>query len=200
MNEEEREQEEQSPRRPRVIDKRISARRPEDKSTAEATQPAGGDTPAPSAGAGTAPPSEAATVPSAAVAEPSPEGGTPPVPEGSSITEPQQAQASPHPSGATRPGERVWTPEQEAEAARMAQEIADTPSFEWVVNTAVTLANVAATKLELGSGGDAQLAIDALAGLLNSVGSRLQQAESPLRQTLAQLQLAYAERLSAPPP
>jgi hypothetical protein len=198
MNEEEREQEEQSPRRPRVIDKRISARRPEDKSTAEPTQPAGGDTPAPSAEAGTAPPSGA----SAAVeADPSPEGGTPPVPEGSPITEPQQAQATPPPSAAgTRPGERVWTPEQEAEAARMAQEIADTPSFEWVVNTAVTLANVAATKLELGSGGDAQLAIDALAGLLNSVGSRLQQAESPLRQTLAQLQLAYAERLSAPPP
>jgi hypothetical protein len=81
----------------------------------------------------------------------------------------------------------------------MAQEIADTPSLEWVVNTAVTLANVAATKLELGGGADAQLAIDGLAGLLNSVGSRLQQAEAPLRQTLAQLQLAYAQRLSPPP-
>jgi hypothetical protein len=82
----------------------------------------------------------------------------------------------------------------------MAQEIAETPSFEWVVNTAVTLANVAATKLELGAGGDAQLAIDALAGILTAVGSRLEQAESPLRQTLAQLQLAYAERLTNPPP
>jgi ABC-type transporter Mla subunit MlaD len=81
----------------------------------------------------------------------------------------------------------------------MAQEIAETPSFEWVVNAAVTLANVAATKLELGSGADAQLAIDALAGLLNSVGPRLQQAESPLRQTLAQLQLAFAQRLAPPP-
>jgi hypothetical protein len=97
------------------------------------------------------------------------------------------------------PGDQVWTPEQEAEAKRMAQEIADTPSFEWVVNAAVTLANVAATKLELGAGADAQLAIDALAGLVNSVGPKMQQAESPLRQTLAQLQLAYAQRLSAPP-
>jgi hypothetical protein len=81
----------------------------------------------------------------------------------------------------------------------MAQEIADTPSLEWVVNTAVTLANVAATKLELGTGADAQLAIDALAGLVNSVGPKLQQAEAPLRQTLAQLQLAYAQRLAPPP-
>jgi hypothetical protein len=94
--------------------------------------------------------------------------------------------------------ERVWTPEQEAEAKKMAQEIAQTPSFEWVVNAAVTLANVAATKLELGAGEDAQLAIDALAGLINSVGPRLEQAESPLRQTLAQLQLAYAQRLTGP--
>jgi hypothetical protein len=82
----------------------------------------------------------------------------------------------------------------------MAQEIAETPSFEWVVNTAVTLANVAATKLELGAGADAQLAIDALAGIVDSVGPRLQQAEAPLRQTLAQLQLAYAQRSTAPPP
>jgi hypothetical protein len=94
----------------------------------------------------------------------------------------------------------VWTPEEEANAQRMAQEIADTPSFEWVVNACVTLANVAATKLELGAGSDAQLAIDALAGLINSVGARLQQAETPLRQTLAQLQLAYAQRLAGPPP
>jgi hypothetical protein len=199
MNEEEREQEEQSPRRPRVIDKRISARPPQDKSSAEPSQPPGGDTAAPSAEAGAAPPSGAAAASSTAVeADRSPDGGPPPV-TGSPLTEPNEGQAPP-PSVAAAPGERVWTPEQEAEAARMAQEIADTPSFEWVVNTAVTLANVAATKLELGSGGDAQLAIDALAGLLNSVGSRLQQAESPLRQTLAQLQLAYAERLSAPPP
>jgi hypothetical protein len=80
----------------------------------------------------------------------------------------------------------------------MAQEIAETPSFEWVVNVAVTLANVAGTKLELGSGADARLAIDALAGLLDSVGPRLQRAESPLRQTLAQLQLEFAQRLAPP--
>jgi hypothetical protein len=66
------------------------------------------------------------------------------------------------------------------------------------VNTAVTLANVAATKLELGEPADAQLAIDALTGLLNSVGSRLAGAEVPLRNTLSQLQMAYAERVAPP--
>jgi hypothetical protein len=177
MDEEEREQEEQSPRRPRVVDKRISARPTGENTAQQETRPPSGDTAAPSGGH-----------------------VIPPVVNVAPAAEPEQP-GVPAPLGAdARPGERVWTPEQEAEAARMAQEIADTPSFEWVVNTAVTLANVAATKLELGSGGDAQLAIDALAGLLNSVGPRLQQAESPLRQTLAQLQLAYAERLSAPPP
>lgn len=185
MDEDEREQEEGTPRRPRVVDKRISARPPAEKSTAQESQSAGSAATASAAEASGAPGGATTTPPSSESAP-----GTPP-----------EAPSPPPPSAVgTPPGERVWTPEQEAEAARMAQEIADTPSFEWVVNTAVTLANVAATKLELGSGGDAQLAIDALAGLLNSVGSRLQQAESPLRQTLAQLQLAYAERLSAPPP
>lgn len=82
----------------------------------------------------------------------------------------------------------------------MAQQIAETPSLEWVVNTAVTLANVAGTKLDLGATADAQLAIDALAALVNALGPRLQQVETPLRQTLAQLQMAYAERAAPPPP
>jgi hypothetical protein len=83
---------------------------------------------------------------------------------------------------------------------KMAQEIAETPSLEWVVNTAVTLANVAGTKLELGAGSDSSLAIDALAAIVNSLGSRLAQAEAPLRQTLAQLQMAYAQATVPPPP
>jgi hypothetical protein len=92
----------------------------------------------------------------------------------------------------------VWTPEEEERARQIAQEIAETPSFEWVVNTAVTLANVAGTKLDLGAVADAQLAIDALGGILDAVGGRLQGAEAPLRQTLAQLRLAYAERVAPP--
>jgi hypothetical protein len=82
---------------------------------------------------------------------------------------------------------------------RMAQEIAERPSLDWVINAAVTMANVAATKLQVGDPADAQLAIDALAGILSANTGKLEDAEAPLKQTLAQLQLAYAQRLSAPP-
>jgi hypothetical protein len=94
--------------------------------------------------------------------------------------------------------ERPWTPEEEAAARQMAQEIAERPGLDWVVNTAVTLANVAATKLQMGDPADAQLCIDALAGLLGSTQGRLEDADAPLRQTLAQLQMAYAQRAAAP--
>ena len=82
---------------------------------------------------------------------------------------------------------------------RVAQQIAETPSLEWVLNTAVTLANVAGTKLDLGATADAQLAIDALAALINGLGPKLADAETPLRQTLAQLQMAYATQAGPPP-
>jgi hypothetical protein len=96
--------------------------------------------------------------------------------------------------------EALWTPEQEAQAQRMAQEVLDTPSEQWVLNAAVTLANVAATKLDGGESGDAQLAIDALVALVDGVGSRLGSAEAPLRQTVAQLQMAFAQGAEPPPP
>jgi hypothetical protein len=138
-------------------------------------------------------------------------------PKPSSEPPPEDAAQSPSPSGAPPtslepeappasagppPGDgagQVWTPEQEAEARRMAQEIAETPSIEWVVNTAVSLANIAATKLDFGAPRDAELAIDALAGILKEVGGRMEDAEAPLRQTLAQLQMAYASRIAPPP-
>lgn len=82
----------------------------------------------------------------------------------------------------------------------MAEEITRTPSLDWVVNSAVTLANVAGAKLQLGAVADAQLAIDAFAALIDAAGARLQDAEAPLRQTLAQLQMMYAERAVPPPP
>lgn len=111
------------------------------------------------------------------------------------VPTPPQA-AEPQPPGGGPEG-RVWTPEQEAEARRMAEEIAATPSLEWVVNSAVSLANIAATKLDLGDPADAGLAIDALSGLLKEVGPRLGNVEQPLRQTLAQLQMAFAQYVTA---
>jgi len=164
--------EEQEPRKSefRVVDKRISAR---------------GDAPSKPA-PGPEPPPDADPEPvSEAPVAPAP----PPA---------QEAPAEPGPAGGPR--DQVWTPEQEAEARAFVEEIAQRPSLEWVVNTAVTLANVAGTKLDLGQAADAQLAIDALAALVEKLGTRLDQAEAPLRQTLAQLQLAYAQRATQPPP
>ena len=164
----ERDEEQGERPRPKVVDKRISAR-----------------------------PAEAAPKPAEDTAEVTvgsvPETPGPP-------PEPEPAPAEPEPArSAGAPGERVWTPEEEAEARKVAEEIARTPSIEWVVNTAATLANVAGTKLDLGAAADAQLAIDALAGIVNAVGPRLQGAERPIRQLLAELQLAYAQRATTPP-
>ena len=91
----------------------------------------------------------------------------------------------------------MWTPEQEEQARRMIEEIVRTPSLDWVLNAAVNLANVAGTKIEMGAAADAQLAIDAFAALVNGLSGRLQDAEAPLKQTLAQLQLAFAQRAGA---
>ena len=128
----------------------------------------------------------------------------PPEPPAQPTAAPQQTAPSPAPSPADGPeldesGQPIWTPEEEAAARQMAQEISERPGIDWVVNTAVTLANVAATKLQLGDPTDAQLCIDALAGILNSTTGRLQDAEAPLKQTLAQLQMAYTQRVVPPP-
>ncbi|MBA3630851.1 MAG: hypothetical protein H0W55_14485 [Actinobacteria bacterium] len=188
MSDEERREEEQAERaRPRIVDKRVSARR------AQGAQPSPGGT-APTQGPSSSPgPDVTAPDPVPAAA------GQPP-----STPAPQpQAPAEPAPV-APPPGdgeaERIWTPEEEAEAQRIAQEISARPSIEWVLNVAVTLANVAGTKLDLGDATDARLAIDALAGIVNGTGTSLGDAENPLRQTLAQLQLAYAQAMAPPTP
>lgn len=154
----------------RVVDKRISAR---------------GDSPA-DAPAPEPPPTEEPSPPPVSEPEPAPE---PPV---------EAADAVPGP-GPAAAGEQVWTPEQEAEARAFVEEISKRPSVEWVVNAAATLANVAGTKIDLGQTADAQLAIDALAAVVEKLGPRLDQAEAPLRQVLAQLQLAYTQRAAQPP-
>src|SRR3990170_2215083 len=101
--------------------------------------------------------------------------------------------SSPSSSPSGPPEQEVWTPEQEEEARRMSEEMAQIPSLEWVINVAVTLANAAGTKLNAGHRDDAGLAIDALTAIVEKVGPRLGEAEAPLRQTLAQLQMAYAQ-------
>lgn len=181
-----------SPGRFRVVDKRISSRPDaptESGSEAPSEQPPA-SSPSPAAPPPTAPEPPVEATP---VAPQTPPGG-PAAPPGGADP------AGPVPQPGAGGDEQIWTPEQEAEARAFVEEIAQRPSLEWVVNTAVTLANVAGTKLDLGRTADAELAIDALAALVEKLGTRLDQAEAPLRQTLAQLQLAYAQRSSQPPP
>ena len=180
------EQEHKDRPRPRVVDKRVSARESSPVAPPAAPAPEGETEHAgpqsshwtPSESPSTASPPTGGTAGSA----PS-DGGTP----------------SSAPSVQAGPASEVWTPQQEEEMRRVAQQIAETPSLEWVLNTAVTLANVAGTKLDLGATADAQLAIDALAALINGLGSKLADAETPLRQTLAQLQMAYATQAGPSP-
>ena len=184
MSDEERREEEQAERaRPRIVDKRVSARR------AQEAPPDPGASPIPDPAGSPRPDGASAPEPAAA--------GQQPAPPVSQPQAPAEPQVSPPPGDGA---ERIWTPEEEAEAERIAKEISARPSIEWVLNVAVTLANVAGTKLDLGDATDARLAIDALAGIVNGTGTFLGDAENPLRQTLAQLQLAYAQAVAPPAP
>ena len=183
MNDE-REQEEQSERpRPRIVDKRVSARSSSSTPPAESAPTSEPPTASP------APDSPADVGAAPAGRDAAPDAGVP--------TEEAPAAGGPTEAGA---GERVWTPEEEAQAQQMARELAERPSSDWVLNIAVTLANVAGAKIELGVPEDARLAIDTLEAIVNGVAPRLEGAEAPLRQTLAQLQLAYAQTVQPPAP
>jgi hypothetical protein len=161
MMDEDRSDEERGPaRRPRVIDKRVSAR-PEAPAQPRAPEP---------------------EPPTAAPAPP-----------------PPATEEVPTPGPDAKPEEDLWTPEQEAEARRVVEEIARVPAADWIADSAVRLANVAGVKIDRGELADAQLAVDALAALVAQVGARLGEAEAPLRQTLAQLQLAFAQSAGGPP-
>jgi hypothetical protein len=180
----EQEQEQERPR-PRVVDKRVSARRaeaPAETGPEPAGEPAGPDAPAtPRSEASSIPPTEPAAQPPGAGA---PGAGAPGA--GAPGDEP--------------PGGDVWTPEREEQARRLAEELARAPARDIVVTMAMNFVEVASVKIDAGDFPGAQLAIDAFDGVLNALGSRLGDAEGPLRQMLAQLQMAYAQRATQPPP
>lgn len=167
MDEErEREEEQGAVRRPRVVDKRVSAR------TATPSQA----------------PAEAQPTQPAATPEPPPQ-PPPAAPPRAPAEEEQQAPDDPG----------LWTPEQEAEAQRAVDEILRVPARDWVADAAVRLAQVAGVKLDRGDLADARVAIDGFGALVNGCAAELGEAERPLRQTLAQLQMAYAQVVAQPP-
>ncbi|MBA3431216.1 MAG: hypothetical protein H0U16_07030 [Actinobacteria bacterium] len=183
--------------RPRVVDKRVSARRPVQ------------EPPEPTSGSPAGTPPVAPATPGTTSEDGTPQGSgaipAPPVSDAPSPAEPSSPPPSaPSSSPQTAPGgpadDPLWTPEAEAEAQRVAQEIAETPSRDLLLNIAGNLINLAAIKVDLGDPLDARLLIDALAALSKELGPSLGSADAPLRQTVAQLQMAYTQKVGGPAP
>jgi hypothetical protein len=82
-----------------------------------------------------------------------------------------------------------------AEMAEVQRQIATTPAAQLAANHAMGLYELAAIKLsqEPPHYADAQLAIDALAAVLDAARDRLGADTNTLRQGLSQLQLAFVE-------
>jgi hypothetical protein len=86
-----------------------------------------------------------------------------------------------------------------AELRAMQEQMIRTPAAIVVANHCIGLVELAA--LHLGQNppnlADAQIAIDALAGILDSVGSRMAENGPPLRQALNQMRMAFIEAKTA---
>lgn len=86
-----------------------------------------------------------------------------------------------------------------AEMLAMQEQLVRTPAAVVVANHGVGLLELAA--LHLGQDppklAEASVAIDALAGMVETLGPRLGQNEAPLRQALNQLRMAYLEAKQA---
>ena len=121
------------------------------------------------------------------------------------------------PAGAAAPGgtddgpelERELTPEEyEAEMAALQQQLAETPASAVVANHCFGLFELAALHLSLRPPqlGEASLAIDALAALVEGLTGRLGEHEAQLKEGLASLRLAFVQIRAAnlgtaePPP
>ena len=95
--------------------------------------------------------------------------------------------------------------ELEARMAELRDQLAHTPVAGIVAQVAYQLFEVAALHLSLQPPqlGDAQLAIDAMAALVEGLGDRLGEHDRPLREGLSQLQMAFVQiknQASTPPP
>jgi hypothetical protein len=93
-------------------------------------------------------------------------------------------------------------PEERAEAEEFArqvdtarQQVLDAPAAAVVAQQALQFYELAALHLSQPQRklDDARLAIDAFAAVVNGLGSRLGEAEQPLRQALNQIQIAFVE-------
>ena len=121
-------------------------------------------------------------------------------PSGEHPVERNQPDATPEPPPA--PDEEPLTPEEQAAAEEHAQQVdamrrqlLELPAGVVVGQHALQFFDVAGLYLSQSPPRteDARLAIDALAAVVESLGSRLGDAETPIRQALHQAQLAFVE-------
>ena len=123
-------------------------------------------------------------------------GGSPPGPSAPPT-------AGPGPGPGPGPGdERPLTPEEQAAAEEYARQVdaareqlLEAPAGLVVGQQALQFYELAALHLSQPEPrlDDARIAIDALAGVVDAVGPRLGEAETPLRQAVNQLRLAFVE-------
>ncbi|HTJ74255.1 MAG TPA: hypothetical protein VL337_02725 [Acidimicrobiales bacterium] len=108
--------------------------------------------------------------------------------------------AAPPPDGPGPGGGPDYDEEElQAELAAMQEQMLRTPATVVVANHCIGLIELAA--LHLGQDpphlADAQVAIDALAGILDALGPRMGENEAPLRQALTQMRMAFVEAKAA---
>jgi hypothetical protein len=113
-----------------------------------------------------------------------------------------EASSEPPPAQGAAPDEEPLSPEEQAAAEEYAQQIEemrrqllDLPAGVVVGQHALQFFDVAGLYLSQSPPRieDARIAIDALAAVVEHLGSRLGEAETPIRQALHQAQLAFVE-------
>jgi hypothetical protein len=94
------------------------------------------------------------------------------------------------------PEERAQAEQMIAEMAEVQRQILAAPAAQVIANHVAGFYELAALHLsqEKPKLDEAQLAIDAMAGVLDTVGSRLGENGAALQQALVQLQMAFVER------
>jgi hypothetical protein len=112
--------------------------------------------------------------------------------------EPQPA-AQPQSGPPPGPEDEEMDEEMRAQIMAMQRQMLETPAAIVVANHCIGLIELAA--LHLGQNppnlADAQVSIDALAGIVDAVGPRLGENGPPLRQALNQMRMAYIEAKNA---
>jgi len=118
--------------------------------------------------------------------------GERPVPKESAAPPPQ---AEPAAAAGGEPRDQQARDEMQAQMEAVQQQLLRTPAAIVVANHAIALYELAVLHLSQDppNAEDARLSIDAMAGLVEGLGARLGENERPLRDALAQLQLAYIE-------